>query len=102
MTANQNSIVPHLTTALTGPLENLERVILSNQTAIESWFRNAWREVQVPFYASVDIRNAGYKIAPVDTNLFPSGVNNLNPSFVTWLPSLALLVITLFVLDRVR
>ena len=81
MTANQNSIVPHLTTALTGPLENLERVILSNQTAIESWFRNAWREVQVPFYASVDIRNAGYKIAPVDTNLFPSGFNNLNPSF---------------------
>ena len=43
MTANQNPIVPHLTTALTGPLENLERVILSNKTAIESWFRNAWR-----------------------------------------------------------
>ena len=81
MTANQNPIVPHLTTALTGPLENLERVILNNQTAIESWFRNAWREVRVPFYASVDIRNAGYKIAPVDTNLFPSGFNNLNPSF---------------------
>ena len=80
MTANQNS-VPHLTTALTGPLENLERVILNNQTAIESWFRNTWREVRVPFYASVDIRNAGYKIAPVDTNLFPSGFNNLNPSF---------------------
>ena len=81
MTANQNLIVPHLTTALTGPLENLERVILNNQTTIESWFRNAWREVRVPFYASVDIRNAGYKIAPVDTNLFPSGFNNLNPSF---------------------
>ena len=29
-------------------------------------------------------------------------IYNLNPSFVTWLPSLALLVITLFVLDRVR
>tara|TARA_B100001250_G_scaffold364771_1_gene345061 strand:- start:2301 stop:3599 length:1299 start_codon:yes stop_codon:yes gene_type:complete len=81
MKANQNIIVPHLTTALTGPLENLERVILNNQTTIESWFRNAWREVRVPFYASVDIRNAGYKIAPVDTNLFPSGFNNLNPAF---------------------
>ena len=81
MVANQNLIVPHLTTALTGPLQNLERIILNNQTTIESWFRNAWRDVQVPFYASVDIRNSGYKIAPVDTNLFPSGFNNLNSSF---------------------
>ena len=81
MITNQNLIVPHLTTALTGPLQNLERIILNNQTTIESWFRNAWRDVQVPFYASVDIRNSGYKIAPVDTNLFPSGFNNLNSSF---------------------
>ena len=81
MIANQNLIVPHLTTALTGPLQNLERTILNNQTTIESWFRNAWRDVQIPFYASVDIRNSGYKIAPVDTNLFPSGFNNLNSSF---------------------
>ena len=81
MIANQNLIVPHLTTALTGPLQNLERIILNNQTTIESWFINAWRDVQIPFYASVDIRNSGYKIAPVDTNLFPSGFNNLNSSF---------------------
>jgi len=81
MIANQNLIVPHLTTAFTGPLQNLERIILNNQTTIESWFRNAWRDVQIPFYASVDIRNSGYKIAPVDTNLFPSGFNNLNSSF---------------------
>ena len=81
MITNQNLIVPHLTTALTGPLQNLERIILNNQTTIESWFRNAWRDVQIPFYASVDIRNSGYKIAPVDTNLFPSGFNNLNSSF---------------------
>jgi glutamate--cysteine ligase len=24
------------------------------------------------FYASVDLRNAGFKLAPVDTNLFPA------------------------------
>ena len=30
-----------------------------------------------PFYCSVDIRNAGFKLAPVDTNLFPGGWNNL-------------------------
>jgi glutamate--cysteine ligase len=29
------------------------------------------------FYASVDLRNAGFKLAPVDTNLFPGGFNHL-------------------------
>jgi len=81
MTLNETVTVPHLTTALTGPFQKLERQMLDNQTRIEAWFRNAWRETQAPFYASVDLRNAGYKIAPVDTNLFPAGFNNLNPSF---------------------
>ncbi len=78
---NELATVPHLTTALTGPFQNLERLMLDNQASIETWFRNAWRETQAPFYASVDLRNAGYKIAPVDTNLFPAGFNNLNTSF---------------------
>ena len=30
---------------------------------------------------SVDLRNSGFKLAPVDTNLFPGGFNNLNPGF---------------------
>jgi glutamate--cysteine ligase len=30
-----------------------------------------------PFYSSVDLRNAGFKLAPVDTNLYPGGWNNL-------------------------
>lgn len=73
--------VPHLTTALTGPLLQLESVILEKQTLIESWFRSQWRRTPEPFYSSVDLRNAGFKIAPVDTNLFPAGFNNLNPAF---------------------
>jgi len=73
--------VPHLTTALTGPLLQLESVILEKQTVIESWFRSQWRRTPEPFYSSVDLRNAGFKIAPVDTKLFPAGFNNLNPSF---------------------
>jgi glutamate--cysteine ligase len=36
----------------------------------------------VPFYASCDLRNSGFKLAPVDTNLFPGGFNNLNPDFL--------------------
>ncbi len=30
----------------------------------------------------MDLRNAGFKLAPVDTNLFPGGFNNLNPAFL--------------------
>lgn len=36
----------------------------------------------MPFYASVDLRNSGFKLAPVDTNLFPGGFNNLNRDFL--------------------
>jgi glutamate--cysteine ligase len=73
--------VPHLTTAQSGPLHKVESHLLDHQIEIESWFRDQWRNSEEPFYASVDIRNAGYKLAPVDTNLFPAGFNNLNPVF---------------------
>ena len=75
------AMVPHLTTALAGPLQDLERRILDRMPEIERWLRTQWQEHAVPFYASVDLRNAGFKLAPVDTNLFPGGFNNLNPSF---------------------
>lgn len=75
-------MVPHLTTALTGPLLDLERRLLSSMPITEHWFRSQWQERPVPFYASVDLRNSGFKLAPVDTNLFPGGFNNLNPDFL--------------------
>ena len=75
-------MVPRLKTALTGPLQDLERRILERMPDIERWFRAKWHEHEVPFYASVDLRNAGFKLAPVDTNLFPGGFNNLNPAFL--------------------
>ena len=34
------------------------------------------------FYSAVDIRNAGFKLAPVDTNLFPRGWNHLTPEML--------------------
>jgi len=71
-------MVPHLATALTGPLLDLEKKILEATPAIERWFRLEWQEHTPPFYCSVDLRNAGYKLAPVDTNLFPGGFNNLS------------------------
>jgi len=75
-------MVPRLKTALTGPLLELERRFLDNDTKIEQWLRLGWLEHTPPFYTSVDLRNAGFKLAPVDTNLFPGGFNNLNPAFL--------------------
>jgi glutamate--cysteine ligase len=70
-------MVPHLITALTGPINELEQRILDSMPAIERWFRLEWMEHTPPFYCSVDVRNAGFKLAPVDTNLYPGGWNNL-------------------------
>ncbi len=82
MSIPQFQPVPHLTTVLNGPLLMIEHRLLERQAAIETWFRRQWLKTQAPFYASVDLRNAGFKLAPVDTNLFPAGYNNLNPAFL--------------------
>ncbi|MFZ6649175.1 glutamate--cysteine ligase [Undibacterium sp. TJN25] len=71
-------MVPHLVTALNGPLLDLEKKILQATPSIERWFRLEWQEHTPPFYCSVDLRNSGFKLAPVDTNLFPGGFNNLS------------------------
>jgi glutamate--cysteine ligase len=75
-------MVPHLITALTGPINELEQRVLDTMPAIERWFRLEWMEHTPPFYTSVDIRNAGFKLAPVDTNLYPGGWNNLTPEML--------------------
>jgi glutamate--cysteine ligase len=75
-------MVPHLITALTGPINELEQRMLESMPAIERWFRLEWMEHTPPFYTSVDLRNAGFKLAPVDTNLYPGGFNNLTPEMM--------------------
>jgi glutamate--cysteine ligase len=75
-------MVPHLNTVETGPVTELEQRIVESQPAIERWFRLEWMEHTPPFYTSVDLRNAGFKLAPVDTNLYPGGWNNLSPEMV--------------------
>jgi glutamate--cysteine ligase len=75
-------MVPHLTTALTGPINELEARILESMPAIERWFRLEWMEHTPAFYCSVDLRNAGYKLAPVATDLFPGGFNHLTPEML--------------------
>ncbi|MDP2654145.1 MAG: glutamate--cysteine ligase [Candidatus Omnitrophota bacterium] len=51
--------------------------IRSKQEPVHEWLQSLERSLMPPIYSSVDIRDAGFKIAVVDTNLFPAGFNNL-------------------------
>jgi len=75
-------MVPHLVTALTSPINELEQRILESMPVIERWFRLEWMEHTPLFYSSVDVRNAGFKLAPVDTDLHPGGWHNLTPQML--------------------
>ncbi|MDR2608979.1 MAG: glutamate--cysteine ligase, partial [Rickettsiales bacterium] len=46
--------------------------------SLNSWFEEKFDGFALPFYSSTDLRNSGYKIAPIDANLFPAGFNNLS------------------------
>src|SRR3989338_10332918 len=74
--------MPNLTTSLSGSLLELEKKFLNNQPKIECWFRSKWQQHIPPFYGSVDVRNCGYKLAPIDMNLYPGGFNNINLQFI--------------------
>lgn len=59
-------------------LETLKSLYSTRGDEIENWFVAA-RCVAAPFfYTSVDLRHSGVRLAPVDTNLFPAGFNNLS------------------------
>lgn len=60
-----------------GPACELQAQVVGAASAIESWFSRQWQENKPPFYCSVDLRRSGLKLAPIDTNLFPGGFNNL-------------------------
>jgi glutamate--cysteine ligase len=75
-------MIPTLKVKPSSQLLKLENYIINHSCDIEHWFRNQWKKYQPPFYASVDLRNSGFKLAPVDTNLFPAGFNNLCETFL--------------------
>lgn len=72
-----------LNTTAKEQLHTLERHFLSHRKAMENWFATQWKLTPPPVYGSVDLRNAGFKLAPIDMNLFPAGFNNLNPDFLS-------------------
>lgn len=83
MSIETPSFAPRLSTQKqTDLFVAFEKKIIEHALEIENWFKLQWKKSPAPFYGSVDLRNAGNKLAPVDMNLFPAGFNNLNPNFL--------------------
>ncbi len=59
-------------------INELKNLIIKRKDEIDNWFNKASENAPPFFYNSVDLRHSGFKLAPVDTNLFPAGFNNLN------------------------
>jgi glutamate--cysteine ligase len=59
-------------------LDEINEKITERSAEIQSWIEQHSNKVLVPLYTSVDLRVSTYKIAPVDTNVFPAGFNNLS------------------------
>lgn len=62
---------------LTPDVGHFVECIQKKQEEIFAWLHARECCNELPLYSSVDIRNAGFKAAVVDTNLFPAGFNNL-------------------------
>jgi glutamate--cysteine ligase len=58
----------------------LSQKISANFDKIEDFFTKKFSKYPALFYNSVDLRHAGFKIAPIDTNCFSAGFNNLSLS----------------------
>ena len=58
-------------------LDILSELLTNRTEAVEDWLSTKAAEKEPAFYSSVDLRHSGHKLAPVDTNLFPAGFNNL-------------------------
>ena len=51
--------------------------IIAQLPEIKAWFDEKIKNRFLPFYASFDIRDSSFKVAPVDANVFPAGFNNI-------------------------
>ncbi len=48
-----------------------------NSEKIEEWLQS-FKDIDYPIYSSIDIRKSSFKYSIVDTNIFPSGFNNIS------------------------
>lgn len=62
-------------------LHDLVKAYEDKKDYVTKWLGTLRSEVKGPIYNSVDLRNSGFKVAAVDTNIFPAGFNNLCPNY---------------------
>jgi glutamate--cysteine ligase len=51
--------------------------IFANQEKVDAWLNEQCRKSPAPPYTSIDLRDSGFKMSPVDSNIFPAGFNNI-------------------------
>ncbi len=64
-------------------LEQLYKCLKPQEDKIDSWYKSKVKTLEeknipLPIYSSFDIRDSGYKASIVDSNVYPSGFNNLD------------------------
>ncbi len=59
-------------------LKTIANILKLKEAEFENWYWVKLNSVKPCFYSSVDLRYSGSKLAPIDTNLFPAGFNNLS------------------------
>lgn len=64
---------------MTEILATLKKLYDEQGERVERWLGRQRQQAEPFFYTSVDLRHSGLRLAPVDTNLFPAGFNNLSP-----------------------
>ena len=57
--------------------KHLASKIQKHRQEIYEWYGKTAKLAPPPFYCSIDLRDSGYKIVPVDSNLYPAGFNNI-------------------------
>ncbi len=74
------AIEPDSPNTISGAWPAWAELLLEKKEQVEAWLDAQLARCDPLPYVSVDIRNAGFKMAAVDTNCFPAGFNNLSPS----------------------
>lgn len=62
-------------------LKSLLSQFIEKKPEIEAWLESKRKHFSPIVYSSCDIRNSGFKVTTVDTNIFPAGWNNLCSSY---------------------
>lgn len=57
--------------------QRIHEKILKHCDLLIDWYESKHKDSYLPFYASFDLRDAGFKLGNVDGNIFPAGFNNI-------------------------